>query len=258
MFTTSSSGSSSFGTIAGVLMGIGALVAVIGSIFGGGGDDQQPRYAIPRQGPTVTDYTPNIPPQPPQPVVMKPNIPAPQNVPTYVSAYPWGYNAYIAAIANTPMQSTPTYQYYPVNDFSGGYYYSSPKVFEWNTDYGRTLQYNPPNPIQPPAPPGYMQPQFAYNMPMNTPPSVQQVTPMMSTSPQLTYNFGNQIPNQQTIIDVPASSMRYTYDFEKKYQENLPQNYQDAYDRTLNDGSVTFCKVPSCYNNDSTWRGWTY
>ena len=86
------SGGSTAGAIGGIIMGIGALVALFGSLFGNKNNDQ-PQYEIPREGPTVTDYTPQMPQQ--QPVVMRPNIPAPAYVPSYLSSYPWGYNAYV-------------------------------------------------------------------------------------------------------------------------------------------------------------------
>lgn len=219
-------GGSTAGTIAGVIMGIGALIAVIGSIIGKK-NDPKPLYAIPREGPTVTDYTPQMPVQ--QPVVMKPNIPAPAYVPTYLSSYPWGYNAYVAALANTPMQNNNTYQYYPVQDMSCGYYYASPRVFEWNTDYGRTLNYQNPKPYIPQAPPGNMQPQFAYNVNYG---AYQQPT------------FGQQ--QQMSNLNTPV-------------QPSCSYNFQQppAYQRLNKDGTESVFNIPACYDNNGDWKGWS-
>lgn len=233
MDLTTTGRSSGLGTIAGVIMGIGALVAVVAGLLGGGGkNDNQTHYEIPREGPTVTDYTPQIPPAPQQPVVMKPNIPAPAYVPTYVSSYPWGYNAYVSAIANTPMQtSTMNYQYYPGQDMSFGYYYASPKVIEYNTDYGRTLSYNSPKPYLPAAPPGMMQPQFTYNL--NGQQVYQQPQPMINPF----------TPNVQPTVQPSCE-----YDFNK---------HMEAYSRIEPDGCVTAFKVPACYDNEGNWKGWS-
>ena len=219
------SGGSTAGAIGGIIMGIGALVALFGSLFGNKNNDQ-PQYEIPREGPTVTDYTPQMPQQ--QPVVMRPNIPTPAYVPSYLSSYPWGYNAYVSAIANTPIQ-TPNmgYQYYPYQDMSCGYYYASPRVIEYNTDYGRTLNYNSPKPYLPGAPPGNMQPQFAYNIGGSGPPPIQQ-------------------PNiQQQPVQQPIQSCEY--DFTKQ---------KDAYQRVLPNGCVSAFNIPACYDNNGNWKGW--
>lgn len=260
-------GGSGLGTVAGVIMGIGALIAVIGSLFGKKDENQQPLYAIPREGPTVTDYTPQMPQQPQQPVVMRPNIPAPAYVPSYLSSYPWGYNAYIAAIANAPMQNqSMNYQYYPAQDMNCGYYYASPRVIEYNTDYGRGINYVPPKPYIPPAPPGNTQPQFAYNMNYGGTYYQQPQAPM--------YNMQQPAP-QPTVTTFPGTPVQKVADTGNPILDGLFNNQQgppqtsaqgctynfnkqsDAYQRTMSDGSVTAFNIPSCYDNNGNWKGWS-
>ena len=282
---------STAGKVAGALMGIGAVVAVIGALFGKKDEPRQLNYAIPREGRCVTDYTPYIPSQQPiqQPVVMKPNIPAPEYVPTYQSAYPWGYNAYIATIANAPMQNNSmSYQYYPVqvSDMSGGYYYASPKVFEYNTDYGRSSSYTPPKPYIQPAPPGYnMSPQYSYNMnggmqyqptyytqqqPIQQSPQIytydysrhQQSTPVVNTGNAIMDGLFNQQMNPSPVNTNGSTITSYVGNVQPMQQQEQRCEYdfskrQDSSVRTLNNGCESAFNIPGCYDNSGNWKGWS-
>lgn len=91
--------------IAGVVVAIGAVVAAFAQMMN---NNQQPMYETPGQGPVQTQYVPQHPVYQ-QPVYQQPvqppfNQPVPHVAP-YCSEYPWGYNAYVAYIANTPIQN---------------------------------------------------------------------------------------------------------------------------------------------------------
>lgn len=174
-------------TIAGIAGAALALGAVIASALHG---KSNPSYEVHNEGPTTSQYTPQHP--------VGPMMPPPQPVYPYASMYPWGYNAYIATIANTPMTSNYTaYGQMPYNVY--GTYCGSPQVYTYNYHSNGGIVQNTP----------YIRPS-----PMGAPPG-----------------------NSQPI---------YTYDFSK-----CP-----SYVREYGNGSVSFAKVPYCYNDDGTWRGW--
>ena len=210
-----------------------AAGAILVAMMGGTGSSYSapPMYYVAGQGPVQTQYTPQYPVQQQTPPVYQlpmaqptqPQIPAQtmppvqsappvyqQQQPTYVepyqSAYPWGYNAYIATIANTPMA--------PVN-YMPGYQdmvytpsFGSPQVYTYNFDYKRGgLTSNQPSiwPSPPGAPPGYVSQQY---MP-------------------------------------PINQCRYNIDL-----SNV------AYTRTYPNGAVSFGKIPICYSDDGSWRGY--
>ena len=162
----------------------------------------------------------------PMPVpVVRPVYQAPVQAPVYPS-YPWGRTAYISTIANMPMTTTPTY--------TPNYMYSSaPQYYEYNVDYsGRGTVFN--QPVQragPAAPPGYSydvgpQPTITRGSPWNINPEPNHYNPWATPTIQSTCG----------------------------YNVNLSSPTPQEYARVLPDGKVTFCKIPSCYNDDGTWK----
>lgn len=211
--------------------------------------DDLPQY---QQGQPVyggyigTHYTPQMPPIyniSPAPRYITPPTPAPQYVAPCNRPYCWGNVAYVNAIANTPMV-TPTPNYVP---YYYGYtvpqpnmpYLAAPKVCEYNVDYSGTRLNQGQVPLQQPAPPGQQ--------------------PMQQPMPNVAYGNGVQYRYQQT----PTYTTQYyrqgpTYNVDYSSPSTNPQcsyNINDGYARTYGNGSVSFCKVPSCYYNNGTWRG---
>jgi hypothetical protein len=113
--------------IAGAALAVGTLLATF--LNSRNNNQGPPTFESKGQGPVGTNYDPNQHAPQPGPAPMQPPVnPAP-----YASMYPWGYNAYIASIANTPM-AQPTYGYTAYYPYNGMCYagYSSPQVYSYN------------------------------------------------------------------------------------------------------------------------------
>ena len=218
-------------SISSFIAGLVGVVTFFGAMVNAMIEDDKPRYVVPREGLVYTQYTPQAPPtynynqqQPMAQPVPQPVAPS-MMVPQYQQPYVWGTSAYINTIANTPMVTpaptyTPYYQYGYVQPKMG--YMSSPKVFEYNVDYsngGMTRVNQNMMTRGTAAPPGQMYQTYPYSRNNYS-------YQYQYTSPQYSYNYN-----------------RYNY------------NPNDAYARTYANGNVSFCKIPSCYNNDGTWRG---
>lgn len=194
--------------IAGAIIAVGtAAVAAFNAYVNG---PQTHQYAIAGQGPVNIDYRPQCQNQ--VPYMERPTYPAttpvPAPTPVMGSSYPWGYNAYIAAIANTPMvEQYHPYPNYPVQNVQLYRSYSAPMTQTWHCNYGQINCFDLPvvRP-SPGAPPGNYQPQF-------------------DNSKFINY-----------------------------YPKSLPT--MESYVRTYANGSVSFGKIPSCYDNNGGWR-WT-
>lgn len=225
---------------------------------------QEPVYV---QQPVVQPVPQYIPPVQPVPQYVPQPIPEPVQQPV-PQTYPWGYNAYINSIANTPMQ---TQMYYPYQNQTG--YNTSQQTFGYNTDYGRNrvvlqsslLSNAPPVIIEHPQPqnvgaaqfnnyvqaPGYRvtqppqfnaYPEFHYKhpesvQPVNTYSASQNVSPLLRPTEQ----------PQQTVQQPNNGYMSYLK--EREIMKN-------SHARQYSDGSVSFCKIPDCYNNQGQWIGW--
>jgi len=151
-----------------------------------------------------------------------------------VPSYPWGRTAYINTIANMPtVQTVPCYTPNYIYPSTPQYSYIEPRKFEYNVDYsGRGTVFN--QPVQragPAAPPGYSydvgpQPTITSSYPWNINPEPNHYNPWVTPTMQSTCG----------------------------YNVNLSSPTPQEYARVLPDGKVTFCKIPSCYNDDGTWK----
>jgi hypothetical protein len=136
--------------IAGAALAVGTLIATL--VYNKSTHNGNTTYETKGQGPVETTYTQ---PQAPQP------MPQPMCPPPYASMYPWGYNAYIATIANTPMQSPAMSYGYAYTPYTPWY---SPQVYSYNFNnpgqgYNNGVVTNPIRPSPPGAPPGSTCPQ---------------------------------------------------------------------------------------------------
>lgn len=237
--------------LAGIFLAIGAAIKT----FKERQREQAQQYAIAREGCVSTQYTPQAPAcaynfgvQQSSPTVQqyyRQSIPAPQPVTPYRSEYPWGYNAYIASIANTPLVSQQYSTYYPQtnNVYDGPKY--APRVFEYNTDYHRGDTMNYLMSAQGRAAP----PSYAYGQCMANPTfsqAVQSSYPWSSCNTSLGYQFGPTNSTQQCLynFDIPLNAPVVP----------RPQSTGPATVRTFADGTVTFCQIPACYNDNGSRR----
>jgi hypothetical protein len=224
--------------------------------------------------------------QPPVYVQPQPVYQAPQPVvqPTpYVSEYPWGYNAYIGAIANTPLQ--PAQTYYPVQNQP--VYDMSQQGCMYETDYGRnrTVLQSSFGGRGPSIIVEHNQPQSGYATPTQPQPQPQfnsqyyqayqyQPTDVKYTQPTQ-YNFQNYqytYPSQtystkQTISPQLQPTIVSDRPVVPQYQPStgIPKGIsylkereilKNSYARTYPDGSRSFFKIPACYDDQGIWRGW--
>ena len=255
-----------------IVAGITGLCIAIGAIMKALKEQNQiqPQYAIAGNGYAQTQYIPQAPPQayipyiapmpqyqPPMPVQQP--IPAPQPVTPYQSVYPWGYNAYIASIANTPtVPSQYTTSYYPNSYIVDGVMHA-PCTIMYNTDYHRGDTLNQLTSVQGrAAPPGYTTGQsFTPTMKYPVQPSTY---PWSSSGNTYTSGFGSTFNGNYTNgyqFGPCDNSQQLLYNFDIPLNATVvrqPQSVAPATVRTYPDGSVSFCKIPACYNDNGTWR----
>jgi hypothetical protein len=295
--------------VAGILL---AGVTLFAAIKGIKENKDRPQFGMNGVGPVPVEYVPpviqpepvyyqqNIPQptyqpapvyqppvvQPPVYVQPQPVYQAPQPVvqPTpYVSEYPWGYNAYIGAIANTPLQ--PAQTYYPVQNQP--VYDMSQQGCMYETDYGRNrtvlqssfggrgpsiiVEHNQPQsgyaaPTQP-QPQQQINSQYyqAYQYP---PTDVKYTQPTQYNFQNYQYTYPSQTySTKQTISPQLQPTIVSDRPVVPQYQPStgIPKGIsylkereilKNSYARTYPDGSRSFFKIPACYDDQGIWRGW--
>lgn len=118
---------------------------------------QQPVYQQPVYQQPVYQQQPVQPAQPTQQSVYHQPV---QPVQPYVSQYPWGYNAYIACLANMPLQNQSqsfTYAYSQPTQYNGPLY-----TYDWDKFYRKNMGVGG-SPQQMGAPPGQTPPVYPYS-----------------------------------------------------------------------------------------------
>lgn len=256
-----------------IVAGIAGLCIAVGSILKAMKEQQpmQPRYAIAGNGYAQTQYVPQAPSQayipyvPPVPQYQAPiqqyqqPIPVPQPVEPYKSVYPWGYNAYIASIANTQtVPSQYTTSYYPNTYMVDGVMHA-PCTIMYNTDYHRGDTLNQLTSVQGrAAPPGYT---FGHGFNPTMNPLVPTTSyPWSSSGNPYTSGFGSTFNGGYTNpyrFGPCDNSQQCLYNFDIPLSATVvrqPQSVAPATVRTYPDGSQSFCRIPSCYNDNGSWR----
>ena len=217
---------------------------------------QIPQYAATGTGYVSTPYVQQAPPPTYVPPVQeyRPVVPAPQPVAPCPSANPWGYNAYIATIANTPVQQQYT-TYYPngVYEINGVKYGGKPCLY--NVDYTTGAPLNQNNAVQGrAAPPGY-----TFGQPFS--PTLNQAVQSQpypwsasGTVPNVTVSPWSGTNTSQYVPQYSPQRFAYNTDYHRSDPVISPQSINTGTVRTYSDGSVSFCKIPTCYNDNGTYR----
>lgn len=229
--------------LAGLFIAIGAAIKAY--IERRARQQQLPQYAVSGEGNVSTQYVPQAPAQayvPAPPVQQyRYSVPAPQPVAPYQSVYPWGYNAYIATIANTPTVQPQYTTYYPNDGYVPKF---APQTLFYNFD-SRSNSLNQNTNVQGrAAPPGMFGQSFSPTLNQ----AVQSQYPWSSGSTQSQWNTGYGPLSA-------AAQQQCTYNFDIPLSgPPQPQSLAAATTRTYSDGTMSFCKIPSCFNDNGTYR----
>lgn len=203
---------------------------------------RQQQYAIAHEGYVETQYFPQAPASEyGVPTVTSGICPSRRYMNTvpvvqYRSEYPWGTNAYIYTIANTPIQPLPSPTCY--YDRDGVLCSSQPgpsynfKSHDIYTNHGRN------------APPGYYGSNGQFN-------------PTLNQAIRSEYPWGDHSPSMGCNYDQPRYSDghgEYTYKFNipinarvVPYQPQSGDQYEST--RVYPDGTISFCKIPNSYDD---------